>query len=304
MHMRLLLLSMVLLLAICPRSWAAEARIVARFVPEAGAISDAAILGPNHVALLYPEEGRIADYSLEGRLMQHIIREGGAELAFLPTACTEGPDGSIWVFDEASRRVFQIAPDGNFTRSINLAYEYADGSVLALSRVGDLDVGRDKLLWVLLPDRGTLTAFDGNGTMQDQIYLQKLLPWPEAIYARTANLEDGSMFVLDYHQGAVLYRHKNETDFHRMILTRPDGVESVPGVQDFAVDEKGNVMLATYDGNGELYFLEPRGEDYASRRIALELPPGPHRLACRYSAGRFIVWLRDSQLVYVLEVRE
>lgn len=302
--MRPVLLSLLLLLAMCPPARAAEARIVARFVPEAGAISDAAILGTNHIALLYPEEGRIADYSLEGRLMQHIIREGGAELTFQPTACTEGPDRSIWVFDEASRRVFQIAPDGNFTRSINLAYEYADGSVLALSRVGDLDVGKDKLLWVLLPDRGTLTAFDGDGKMVDQVYLQKLLPWPDAIYARTANLDDGSMFVLDYHQGAVLYRHGNESDFHRLILNRPEGVDSLPGVQDFAVDENGNVMLATYDGNGELYFLEPRGEDYASRRISLELPPGPHRLACRYSDGRFIVWLRDSQLVFVLEVRE
>ncbi len=300
--MRGLLLSLFLVTALYGTARAAEARIVARFVPEAGQIADAAILGPDHVALLYPGEGRIADYSLEGRLMQHIIREGGEELEFLPTACTEGPDLSIWVFDEASHRVFQIAPDGNFTRSINLAYEFADGRVLALSRVGDLDVGQDGLLWVLLPDRGTITAFDKDGNMVDQVFLQKLLPWPDAIYARTANLENGSMFVLDYHQGAVLYRHGRERDFHRLILDPPEGVDSVPGVQDFAVDEAGNVLLATYGNGGELYFLEPRGEDYASRRVELQMPEGEHRLACRYSNGRFIVWLRDSQLVYVLEV--
>ncbi|MEZ5339607.1 MAG: hypothetical protein R3F46_15255 [bacterium] len=294
----------LLALMLCESASAAEARIVARFVPEAGQIADAAILGRDHIALLYPADGRIADYSMEGRLMQHIIREGGAELQFQPTACTEGPDKSIWVFDEAAHRVFQIAPDGNFTRSINLAYEYADGSVLALSRVGDIDVGKDGLLWVLLPDRGTITAFDREGSMRDQVYLQKLLPWPDAVYARTANLEDGSMFVLDYHQGAVLYRRGQETDFHRLILSRPAGVDSVPGVQDFAVDENGNVMLATYGNGGELYFLEPRGNDYASRRVELRLPEGEHRLACRYSNGRFIVWLRDSQLVYVLEVSQ
>ncbi|MCB1221975.1 hypothetical protein KDL30_15045 [bacterium] len=292
------------MMLLCDSARAAEARIIARFVPEAGSIADAAILGTDHIALLYPAEGRIADYSLEGRLMQHIIREGGAELQFQPTACTEGPDLSIWVFDEAAHRVFQIAPDGNFTRSINLAYEYADGTVLALSRVGDIDVGKDGLLWVLLPDRGTITAFDKEGNMKDQVYLQKLLPWPDAVYARTANLADGSMFVLDYHQGAVLYRRGQETDFHRLILNRPAEVDSVPGVQDFAVDESGNVMLATYGNGGELYFLEPNGTDYLARRVDLKLPEGEHRLACRYSNGRFIVWLRDSQLVYVLEVRQ
>ena len=302
--MRLLLLITFAVMLLCDSARAAEARIIARFVPEAGSIADAAILGPDHVALLYPAEGRIADYSLEGRLMQHIIREGGAELQFQPTACTEGPDLSIWVFDEAAHRVFQIAPDGNFTRSINLAYEYADGTVLALSRVGDIDVGKDGLLWVLLPDRGTITAFDKEGNMKDQVYLQKLLPWPDAVYARTANLADGSMFVLDYHQGAVLYRRGQETDFHRLILNRPADVDSVPGVQDFAVDESGNVMLATYGNGGELYFLEPNGTDYLARRVDLKLPEGEHRLACRYSNGRFIVWLRDSQLVYVLEVRQ
>lgn len=301
--MRLLSLITSALLMLCSVAHAAEARIVARFIPEEGQIADAAILGEDHLALLYPREGRIADYSMEGRLMQHIIREGGAELQFMPTACTEGPDRSIWVFDEAAHRVFQIAPDGNFTRSINLAYEFADGRVLALSRVGDLDIGKDNLLWVLLPDRGTITAFDKDGGMVDQVYLQKLLPWPDAVYARTANLDDGSMFVLDYHQGAVLYRHGHERDFHRLILSRPDGVDSVPGVQDFAVDEDGNVMIATYANGGEIYFLEPRGENYASRRVELQLPEGEHRLACRYSNGRFIVWLRDGQLVYVLEVR-
>src|SRR5690606_26405754 len=95
MHMPKILLSLLLACAMFSAAWAAEARIVARFVPEAGQIADAAILGTDHIALLYPQDGRIADYSMEGRLMQHIIREGGAELEFLPTACTEGPDRSI-----------------------------------------------------------------------------------------------------------------------------------------------------------------------------------------------------------------
>ena len=49
--------------------------------------------------------------------------------------------------------------------------------------------------------------------------------------------------------------------------------------------------------------LAPGDVGYQSHALRLSLPLDNPRLACRYSGGKFIVWLRDHPLVVVLEVR-
>ena len=95
-------------------------RIVSRFAPEDGRIVDAALVSGNHLMLLYPDAGRIADYTLAGELQQHIVREGGEERRFRPSACIAGRQDGLLVFDEAAHKVFFIGADGNISKGIDI----------------------------------------------------------------------------------------------------------------------------------------------------------------------------------------
>jgi hypothetical protein len=295
----LVLLSAALLL---PSLSAAQTlRIVARLRPEPGQVVDAALLGTDHLLLLYPDAGRIADYTLDGQLHQHILREGGRELRFRPSACVAAPDGNLLVFDEAAHKVFFIGPDGNIFRGVDLAWPAADGQLLALSSVGDLTLGASNVIWATLPERGVLAGFDRDGNHAATLDLAALLPYDPAVYTRAQLLSDGSLFVLEYHQGAVLYRRGSQGAFRRLRLAAPQDGVTVPALQDFAVDDAGRVLLVTHSEQTPLTMLLPSDGGYQSHPVNLDLPGGHRRLACRWSAGMFIVWTRDETEVIVLE---
>lgn len=298
--------ALVLLLAAVPLilPWPSAAqtlRIVARLAPEPGRIVDAALLNDEHLLLLYPDQGRIADYTLDGELHQHILREGGRELRFRPSACAVAPDGNLLVFDEAAHKVFFIGPDGNISRGIDLAYPGEDGALLALSRVGDLTLGTSSVIWASLPEQGVLAGFDYDGNHVTSLNLAGMLPYDPAVYTRTQMLSDGSLFVLEYHQGAVLYRRGSEGSFRRLRLAAADGEVAAPVLQDFAVDEAARVLLVTHSEDAPLAMLIPAEDGYRSHPVDLDLPGGHRRLACRRSAGMFIVWTRDKPEVIVLQ---
>ena len=275
-------------------------RVSARFTPETGRISDVAILG-DYLILAYPDAGRLAQYTLAGELVKHIKREGGAARRFRPTACLSRGD-TLLVFDEAEHKLFTVQADGNFTKGVDLAYPSGEhGALIALSRIGGLTAPSQGPLWVLLPERGVLATFDSAGTYQQAIDLAAQLPYPAAVYSRAVILSDGSLFALDYHQGAVLYRRGNAGAFKRLRLGSPEGLDAAPVLQDFAVDEYARVLLATHDAQAPLVFLTPAENAYHSHLVELNLPADA-RLACRASQGKVVVWQRDQPLVVVLEL--
>ena len=278
-------------------------KVLARITPQDGHISDAAVLDNSHLVLLYPEAGQIADYSLDGKLYQHIVREAGAESRFTPTFCAVAPDGKLLVFDETAHKLFTITEDGNIVSGVDLAYPASESDVLALSRIGGLSVDAAGLVWVVLPERGVLAGFDIEGTYQASVDLAGLLPYSGAVYTRAQWLKDGSLYALDYHQGAVLYRSAGETHFHLVKMQSPAGLDAAPLAQDFAVDDAGNILFITSAEGPQLLLLTPGKQGYESHAVEIKLPTGAKRLACCHSQGRFIVWSRDKPLVCVLELR-
>lgn len=280
---------------------ALELAIVARFSPEQGLISDAAIFGDWRLALLYPEQGRIADYSLNGLLNQHITRESGEGTRFIPTTCATGLFSTLAVFDEASSALFTIAPDGNITKGIALAYPTGPGSATALSRIGDLEVDGNGSIWVLLPDRGILAQFDGNGGYLGEQNLRQALGNKLALPSRFQFQPGGSLSFLDYHQGAVFIKAA-DGGFQRIALAQSDVFDAVPSVQDYAVDQAGNILLATHDVEHPLVLLVPENGEMVAHQLSVDFPSGARRLACRYSAGKFIVWSREEPFLIVIEL--
>jgi hypothetical protein len=146
-----------------------------------------------------------------------------------------------------------------------------------------------------------LASFDSEGQHQGDLDLAKLLPYPSATYTRAQLLPDGSLFVLDYLQGAVLYRRGASGQFHRLRLgEQPSGV-AAPQVQDFAANDAGNMLIATYSESAPLVLLDYEGDGYHSHALEIKLPVGGSRLACRQSRGKYIVWSRDRPFVLVLQ---
>jgi hypothetical protein len=278
--------------------------IIARIAPEDGGIADAALINDEHLALLYPEAGHIADYTLDGQLYQHLFRESGMQRRFRPTACCASGDNGLAVFDEAAQQVFFFDADGNIARGIDLAYPTGTGNAATvLSAIGDLQIGAGDSLWVTLPERGVLATFRKDGQLKAQMDLAAALPYANGLYTRAQVLSDGSLFVLDYHQGAVIYRNKQEEHYHRLQLGVPDGLEAAPMVQDFAVDDQGNVLIVTNLEAKPVILLTPAADGYSLHTVDLKLPVAPARLACRYSRGRFILWTREKPYVLLLELR-
>jgi hypothetical protein len=309
------------------RATAAQLSVVQTVKAAPGLISDAALQSDGVLYLCYPEAGRIAQYGPDGKLLQDIIREAGIAKRFRPTTCvlTSGaklPSGNavanalhqargqtpssggqaLQVFDEAEHQVWLIGSDGNTASGIDLAYP-SPGGALALSRIGQLLRGTDGLLWALLPDRGALCSFDGKGNLQQQLDLNKLLPYPAAAYSRAQFLDDGSLYVLDYNQGAVLYRRGTDAAFRRLAVDKTAGLDGAPAVQDFAADEQGNVLLLTAADSQPALLLTPSAKGYVTHALRLPLGRGPQRLGCRYQSGRFIIWNRDSGVVLLCELQ-
>lgn len=288
-------------LAVAPAG-AQTLRIVTRFAPEDGRIVDAALLAGEHLMLLYPDAGRIADYTLAGELQQHIVREGGEERRFRPSACIARRTDELLVFDEAAHKVFFIGVDGNISKGIDLAYPVAGGSLLALSRVGDLALGASDVIWATLPEYGVLAGFDFAGNHAFNIDLAALLPYDPAVYTRAQVLPDGSIYILEYHQGAVLYRLGTQGPYRRLRLEAHQEQYVAPALQDFAVDNSGNVLLVTHSDETPLQLLTPGESGYQAHPVSLSLPSGQKRLACRWSGGMFILWTRDEPELIVLKL--
>ena len=297
-----LLLTIAFVMFTASMAQAETLRVVARLDSEPGTIVDVAASEDDHIFLLCPGEGRVSDYTLAGELYQHIVREGGQERLFLPTACDWSQDGDLLVFDEAAHKVFFVGADGNIFRGIDLAFPSSDGSLLALSRIGDLSVGSSNTIWVTIGDGSILAGFDFQGNHVISLDLAALLPYQNAVYTRPQVLSDGSLYILDYHQGAVIYRRGPNGSFRRIALEQPTGVEAVPAIQDFAVDETGNVLVASYDLDAPLLLLTPGDGGYQSHTVDINLADGGNRFAVRYSGGKFIVWEKDQNKLVLLEL--
>jgi hypothetical protein len=173
---------------------------------------------------------------------------------------------------------------------------------LALSRIGGLSFSPEGVIWALLPDRGELAGFNADGTLVARLNLEAMLPYSDPVYARAQITSGGSLFLLDYHQGAVIFRPGEIGTFSRLSLGVPAGLDAAPVVQDFAADPQLNVLLATYDETQPLMLLTRENGRFESHALRIDLPEGLHRLACRYSMGKYILWLRDQPLVLVLEI--
>ena len=297
----LLVLTCLTFMALPQRATAITPYVVARFAPAAGSITDAAMLD-GRIVLLYPQSGHMAEYSTAGKLTRHIMREAGREKDFRPMFCMAGGDGGLLVFDEAEHKLFAVEPDGNFSSGIDFAYPVG-GSAIALSRIGGLAYSGEGDISALLADKDMLAWFDWDGKLTGQLDLTKELPYKNARYVRPQLLNDGSLFVLEYHQGAVVYRRGSTDKFRRIRLETPDGLSAAPVIQDFAVDNTGNVLVVTADSAPRVQVLTPGSGGYKASTLKLDLPLEVARYSCRYSKGKFILWARDTPLVVVLELR-
>jgi hypothetical protein len=313
-------LSSALLIAMAPAQAATNLRTVARFAPAKGLISDAALLPNGHIVLAYPEGSYLADYSPDGKLTRHVIREGGLKDPFTPTMVVAGNDDGLFVFDEAEHHVFRVADDGNFSKGIDLALEGAGprarpagggaqgpppSSPVAASRIGSLSLAPDGSLWALLPDRQQFAHFDAKGKQLGLLDLPALLGGA-GIYARGQVTRDGTLYVLDIAQGAIYARPPVQAGaaaapkFRRIRVTDDTrGFEAIPSLQDFAVLGDGTLLAATTDAQRPLMLLSPGANGRVSKPVSLQLG-GAKQLSVRASKGSFIVWASDSPVVFVL----
>jgi hypothetical protein len=298
---------------------APRVNIEAKFTPVTGVISDATLLSSGRVGLCYPDAGFFAEYTLDGRLFQHTVREAGIELPFRPVCCAAGPADDVLIFDEAEGKLFEVEPDGNFNEGVKLAFKVpGSANSIALPTVGDicwqakvvnnvaLPPSKGYLVWAMLPERGELACFNSAGAQISAMAFNSLLPYEDAIYTRAQFAADGSLFVMDYLQGAVIYRRGGESQFRRLRpvpLDKASGAEAAPQLQDFAVDSAGIILAASTDSAKPLLLLTPGKQGYDSRKVDLGLPKGEHRIGVRYGRGKFIVWLRDTPLVCVLRLQ-
>ncbi len=275
--------------------------IIARFAPEAGNITDAVLLDNGRVALFYPDKGRIAEYTLEGVLHHHIVHEGGEQRVFQPVCGVAAGGGNIMVFDAASLNLYRVELDGNIGKSVKLAYPSGNGAI-ALSQLSGLSLDSQGRIWAMLTAAGKLACFNRDGEFTEELDLRQQLPYSPACYTRSAWLRDGTLFLLDFSQGAILYRKPSEASFRRVRLDAPEGVDAAPVLQDFAADDRGNILAVTTASSQPVMLLTPSATGYTAHRLNVPLPTGGNRLACRWSNGRFIVWLRDQPLVCILEL--
>jgi hypothetical protein len=301
-----------MLLLAASSAQAVELRTVARFAPGKGLISDAALLSGGNIVLAYPEEGYLADYSPAGKLLRHIVREGGIEVPFRPTVVVAQDKEGLIVFDEAEHHVFRVAEDGNFSKGIDLGIDGGADSLvregrqtgvsapppIAAARIGGLSLMGDGALWTLLPDRGLLAKFDGKGRQTAGIDLADMLGSGK-LFARGQVTRDGTLYVLDYLSGAILYKPAGQTAFRRIrVSDDPRGFDGIPAVQDFAVLDDGTLLVATTDARRPLLLLTKLGAGRSARPVSLQLPGS--RLNVRASRGSFIVWASDQPQVFVL----
>jgi hypothetical protein len=299
-----LTLATLLALACLLAAWPAAGQsvsVIARFAPEAGNITDAVLLDNGRVALFYPDNGRIVEYTLDGTLHHHIVHEGGEQRVFQPTFGLAPSGANMLVYDAATLNLFRIELDGNIGRSVKLAYPAGDGAI-ALSQLSGLSLDAQGRLWVMLTANNKLACFGSNGEFKEELDLSRQLPYAPACYTRSAWLGDGTLFLLDYSQGAILYRKPGESSFRRVRLEVPAGVDAAPVLQDFAVDDRGNILAVTTASSQPVMLLTPSSAGYTAHRLNVPLPAGSNRLACRWSNGRFIIWLRDQPLVCILEL--
>lgn len=307
MHSRPLhavLLASLFVVLLAGRAAAVQVRTVVSFTAEPGVISDAAILGNGNIALLYPEVGRIASYTAQGKLSQHIIREAGIKQVFRPTACCVDSDGYLLVFDEAEHQLFRIASDGNIGSGVNLAYARSPAEPsLAVARLGSL-FAAPKGVWALLGDKAVLARFGRDGTQAESLDLAAALAEDGPALARAQEGQPGSLYIMDFNQGAILYRLDSSAAFRRIAMPfETDGGVTLPWLQDFAVDKSGRILAATSNARNPLLLLLPQEEGYRAHPLKLSLPPNENRIAVRWCAGKYIVWTRDHPFVSVLELR-
>jgi hypothetical protein len=299
-----LIASLCLCFILLPRqAEAVQVRTATRFNAEPGVISDAAILGNGNLALLYPEAGRIASYSPQGKLGIHIIREAGVSVPFRPTACCIDGDGYLLVFDESERQLFRIASDGNIGTGVNLCYAARPADPpLALARVGGL-IPAPSGVWAVLSDKAALARFSRDGTMTEAVDLRSALQLEPLTAVRVQQSKPGSLYLLNYEQGTIHYRGNAYEEFRRIIVPLDKEQDALtPWVQDFAVDDQGRILVATASASRPLMLLLPEKSGYRAHPLKLALPPGEHRIAVRWCAGKYIMWTRDNPIVVVLEL--
>lgn len=289
-----LCLTLALVLPTLAAAQAPQLRTVARFAPARGLISDAALLGNGNVALAYPEAGYIADYSPDGKLVRNLWRTGGMNVPFRPAAISASDTDGLLAFCEVEQEIFRIGIQGNYGESIELS-----DRGIAPARLLSLAYTPTKRVHALLPD-GRLLRSGYDGVVSATLDLRAALPYPGAVFSRACVLPDDSVYVLDYQQGAILYRRGPEGEFRRLRVSQGT-FEAEPLVQDFAVDNSGNVLVATYDPRRPMVLLMPQAGGHASRPVSLNLG-GPQPLAVRHSRGKFIVWARDLPMVSVLQL--
>lgn len=281
---------------------AVEAVVVARFSPAETGITDACLMSNNHIALVLTEQGMIADYLPDGTLYQHIVREGGAGQSFRPTAASLGWDGQLYVFDEATHNVFTILPDGNIEGSFKLKLTLSPAESTAVSAVGDMHCTSEQVILALLTDRSLVAGFNPAGEMVRRIDLKQSLPYSNSAYSKAAVTNDGTIYVLDYHQGAILRKLQGSRAYQRIVPFATPGIDSAPLVQDFAADDSHNLLVVSNEAASRLVILSPEAAGYRASEFALDLPQAG-RISCSYSAGKFIVWSREESFVAVLELR-
>lgn len=295
-------IAVALLLGWAAQAAAVEAVVVAQFSPAETDIADACLLPNNHIALVLAGQGMIADYLPDGTLFQHIVREGGAAQNFRPTACSLGWDGQLYVFDEATHNVFTILPDGNIEGSFKLKLTLSPSESTAVSAVGDLHCSPQHIVWALLTDKSLMAGFNEDGEMVQRIDLEKSLPYSNAAFSESAVTADGTIYVLDYHQGAILRKAPDNRVYQRIAPFAVKGLDSAPLVQDFAVDDNHNMIVVSNTAQQQLTILTPSGNGYAAHMLSLDFPQDS-RISCTYSAGKFILWTRDEPFVAVMELR-
>ncbi|RMF23351.1 MAG: hypothetical protein D6760_05530 [Deltaproteobacteria bacterium] len=201
-----------------------------------------------------------------------------------------------------------VADEAGYVRKVDLA---APAIVAALGSPGSGDGQFDQPHDVALDGNGDLVVVDrGNNrlvVMTTAGQFVRNVPLAGKQPLRVSKWTDGSLLVLEFAPGDLLYVERFDTSYHSLgswVASQPCSLRSMPSFEaDMAIDAAGAIWVAEHLGCGEEYRLRKYSVDGALQgnwsRVAGQL--SPETLAnAHYAVGLIADLFTAGNEVYVI----
>lgn len=171
-----------------------------------------------------------------------------------PNDVAIGPDGTIWVTDQARARIVGFSPDGELRTTLS-AGEPNSGPD-ALSFPSGVAVGDDGLIYVADSVGGKVVVFDD----QNNVIRRYVVPNPLDVAAR------GDIVVIGATDGFIIVT-KEEGEVVKLVGTRGKGEDQFDSARGIEIAEDGTIFvvdqynnrLSAYDSQGNRKWILKTG---------------------------------------------